>query len=47
MRVLIVDDDEIDLKLLHVTLARAGYDVDVRAEWPTGVEDGAGWRIAW
>jgi putative two-component system response regulator len=29
MRVLIVDDDEIDLKLLHVTLTRAGYEVDV------------------
>jgi putative two-component system response regulator len=29
MRVLIVDDDDIDLELLYATLTRAGYDVDV------------------
>ena len=29
MRVLIVDDNEIDLELLHATLTRAGYEVDV------------------
>ena len=44
MRVLIVDDDEIDLELLYVTLTRAGYEVDVARNGQRALEivrDGA------